>query len=67
MAEEKKIEKAEEKPATAETVAKADYDTLSNEYRRVVAAYNRLLGLVANEYADKVSRSIFEEIDKSAK
>lgn len=67
MAEEKKIEKAEEKPATAETVARADYDSVVKEYQRVVAAYNRLLGLVANEYADKVSRSIFEEIDKTAK
>lgn len=70
MAEEKKTEAVVEAvKEERETVSKSktDYDSVVKEYQRVVAAYNRLLSLVANEYAEKVSRSIFEEIDKTAK
>ena len=70
MAEEKKTEAVVEAvKEERETVSKSktDYDSVVKEYQRVVAAYNRLLSLVANEYAEKVSCSIFEEIDKTAK
>jgi len=66
MAEKVVEEKKVEEPAV-ETVSKADYDALAKEYQRVVAAYNKLLGMVANDYADKLTKSIFEEVDKSAK
>lgn len=46
-----------------ETVSKADYDVLAKEYQRVQAAYNKLLTIVANEYADKLTKAIFEEVD----
>jgi len=62
VVEEKKVEEPK-----VETVPKADYDALVKEYQRVAAAYNKLLGMVANDYADKLTKSIFEEVDKPAK
>ena len=47
-----------------ETVAKSEYDSLSSEFSKLRLAYNKLLGMVANDYADKLTKAIFEEVDK---
>lgn len=60
MAEEKKVE------AAVETVAKADYDALVAEYQKLAAAYNKAIGLLANNYAENVSKNIFAEVAKEA-
>lgn len=67
MAEEKKTVEAKAETPKVETVPKAQFDILKADYQRVVAAYNKLLGMVANEYADKLTKSIFDEIDAAAK
>ena len=47
-----------------ETVAKSEYDSLASEFNKLRLAYNKLLGMVANDYADKLTKAIFEEVDK---
>ena len=47
-----------------ETVAKSEYDSLTSEFNKLRLAYNKLLGMVANDYADKLTKAIFEEVDK---
>ena len=47
-----------------ETVTKSEYDSLASEFNKLRLAYNKLLGMVANDYADKLTIAIFEEIDK---
>lgn len=61
-----KKEVAEETVAKPEeeTVAKSEYDSLSSEFNKLRLAYNKLLGMVANDYADKLTKVIFEEVDK---
>ena len=61
-----KKEAAEETVAKSEeeTVAKSEYDSLSSEFNKLRLAYNKLLGMVANDYADKLTKAIFEEVDK---
>ena len=58
-------EKKEVAEETAEeTVAKSEYDSLSSEFNKLRLAYNKLLGMVANDYVDKLTKAIFEEVDK---
>ena len=58
-------EKKETAEETAEeTVAKSEYDSLTSEFNKLRLAYNKLLGMVANDYADKLTKAIFEEVDK---
>lgn len=64
MAEKKKDAAAE---AETETVSKQEYDRLYAECQRVVAAYNKALGIIAGNYMEKVSRDIFAEVDKEGK
>ena len=47
-----------------ETVTKSEYDSLTSEFSKLRLAYNKLLGMVANDYADKLTKAIFEEVDK---
>lgn len=47
-----------------ETVTKAEYDNLVKEYNRVVAAYNKAMNILANNYIEKTSQAIFAEVDK---
>ena len=57
-------EKKETKETAEETVAKSEYDSLTSEFNKLRLAYNKLLGMVANDYADKLTKAIFEEVDK---
>lgn len=60
MAERKNEVAAEE----IETVSKAEYDKLLSEYRRMSSAYNKAVSIIAGNYAEKISQSIFSEVDK---
>lgn len=62
MEKEKKTEEV-----VVETVSKGEYDTLVKEYNRVVAAYNKAMNILANNYIEKTSQAIFAEVDKEIK
>lgn len=49
----------------ANVVSREDYDKLLKEYNRVATAFNRAIGMIANEHAEKVAKAIFDEIDRS--
>lgn len=49
-----------------ETIDKAEYEKLAKDYLRVSAAFSRAITIIANDYAEKVAKAIFDEIDKKA-